>query len=325
MAPIASAVSQPLISVIIPTWNRRNLVLDAVHSAQEQTWTNTQIIVVDDGSTDGTADLLATCPRITYLCQSHKGQAAARNLGLRYAEGDYVASLDSDDTWRPGFLETCLRGLLQLGADFVFANWVKQGFDGRRSSSHLERDGRWKRYSKPVVPGWYTLGASESRLLFIENCPSPSSALLFRRQPFRHGWNEQMRICDDWCLQLDSVIDQPSHVAFTMEPLWVKRARPDSICDGLDPRGTMVDDWFSDVQTMRQRFAGRLTEAEHAIMGRHELQWRLSAGRRRLLRPGQRSAAVGLIASSFLADPAYALRTTGSWVRYRMSLLAGSR
>jgi glycosyltransferase involved in cell wall biosynthesis len=314
---------QPLVSVIVPTWNRADLVLDAVRSAQAQTWRHTQIIVVDDGSTDGTAEVLAGWPGILYLRQRHQGQAAARNLGLSHAQGDYVASLDSDDYWQPRFLETCLKGMQDLAADFVFANWTGQTIGGRPRRSYLEQLGYWKRHGEPATPGWYVADARRSRLMYLESCPSPSSALLFRRQPYRHGWNEEMRICDDWCLQIDSVVGEPSRVAFIMEPLWVKRARADSISEGLDLRGTKIEDWYGDLRALRRRFAGRLSAAERAILDRHELQWRLSAGRRRLLTGGRLPEAAGLIVSALAADPVFATRAIRNWVRCRVSLARG--
>jgi len=91
-----------LLSCIIPVFNGERYLSEALESIFAQTYRPLEIIVVDDGSTDGTAaSLTAYRGQITYLWQHNAGQAAARNLGLRAAHGEFVAFLDADDLWRP--------------------------------------------------------------------------------------------------------------------------------------------------------------------------------------------------------------------------------
>ena len=88
------------VSVIIPTYNRAATVLGAVQSALDQTYPSIEVIVVDDGSTDDTAERLSTfLPRIKLLRQKNAGPSAARNHGARHADGEILAFLDSDDVW----------------------------------------------------------------------------------------------------------------------------------------------------------------------------------------------------------------------------------
>lgn len=93
----------PDVSAIIPTYNRRELVIRAIHSALAQTREVDEIIVVDDGSTDGTAEALKTefGDRIISVRQANAGVSAARNRGMAMARGRYIALLDSDDEWMP--------------------------------------------------------------------------------------------------------------------------------------------------------------------------------------------------------------------------------
>ncbi|NDJ62769.1 MAG: glycosyltransferase, partial [Chloroflexi bacterium] len=95
----------PTVSVIIPTYNRAQLAREAVESVLAQTYQDFEIIVVDDGSTDDTAEVLAAySDRIRYIRQDNSGVSAARNHGMRLARGSYIAFLDSDDLFLPNKL-----------------------------------------------------------------------------------------------------------------------------------------------------------------------------------------------------------------------------
>jgi len=94
--------SFPLVSAVIPTFNRGWIMAEAVQSVLDQTYEPLEIIVVDDGSTDNTRDVLEPfMDRITLLKQENKGVSAARNLGIKNARGEFIAFLDSDDLWLP--------------------------------------------------------------------------------------------------------------------------------------------------------------------------------------------------------------------------------
>jgi len=96
----------PLVSVIIPTYNRAHIVTDAINSVLAQTFNSFQLIIVDDGSTDNTRNVLPPYQgKIEYCYKANGGVSSARNVGLRMAKGKYVAFLDSDDIWHPERLE----------------------------------------------------------------------------------------------------------------------------------------------------------------------------------------------------------------------------
>ncbi|MBY0522433.1 MAG: glycosyltransferase family 2 protein [Gemmataceae bacterium] len=101
-----------LISVVIPTYNYGRFVTEAVDSVLAQSYAPREVIVVDDGSTDDTPDRLAPYrARIRYIRQDNQGLSAARNTGIRLAQGTFVALLDSDDLWHPRKLEFQMRYL----------------------------------------------------------------------------------------------------------------------------------------------------------------------------------------------------------------------
>jgi glycosyltransferase involved in cell wall biosynthesis len=99
---------KPLVSVVIATYNMAEYLLVAVRSALDQTYRTIEILIVDDGSTDGTRDAvepLLEDRRVRYFHQQNHGQAAAKNHGVRESHGEYVAFLDADDMWEPEKLE----------------------------------------------------------------------------------------------------------------------------------------------------------------------------------------------------------------------------
>jgi GT2 family glycosyltransferase len=115
-------MSEAKVSVIVPTYNRAHCVTKALDSALGQTHGNVEVIVIDDGSTDNTRELISNWydqePRVKYFRQDNAGVTAARNRGLSRAAGDFVALLDSDDCWKPWKLEVqlaCMEKHPELG------------------------------------------------------------------------------------------------------------------------------------------------------------------------------------------------------------------
>lgn len=92
-----------MVSVIIPARNALSYLPQALGSVYAQTFTDFEVTLVDDGSSDGTAEWVEVLnePRLTFIRQPHQGSAAARNTGLKHADGDYIAFLDADDLWEP--------------------------------------------------------------------------------------------------------------------------------------------------------------------------------------------------------------------------------
>jgi glycosyltransferase involved in cell wall biosynthesis len=109
----------PNVSVVIPTFNRSRLLLNAVETVLAQTHKDYEIIIVDDGSTDDTAQRLGPyMDRVRYVYQENRGVSAARNRGIELATGRWISILDSDDGWLPTKLEHQLRALTTLGDRF---------------------------------------------------------------------------------------------------------------------------------------------------------------------------------------------------------------
>jgi glycosyltransferase involved in cell wall biosynthesis len=132
-------------SVIVPLYNKAATVVRALQSIQSQTFTDFEVIIVDDGSTDASAEqaeafLKNADGRFRMLRQSNRGPGAARNRGIAEARGQFVAFLDADDEWLPHFLERATDRLLESGTAAISMAWFDE--PGHTSSrTHFERLG----------------------------------------------------------------------------------------------------------------------------------------------------------------------------------------
>ncbi len=102
-----------LVSVIIPTYNRAAILKDAIRSVLAQSYANWELLVIDDGSVDGTKAVVEgfNDPRITYYYQKNAGPHHARNRGMEYSKGELIAYLDSDNVLYPTYLERMVEGI----------------------------------------------------------------------------------------------------------------------------------------------------------------------------------------------------------------------
>ena len=133
------------ISVVIPTFNRRQTIGRSIDSVLNQTLFPSEIIVVDDGSTDGTCDYIqSNFPSIKLLHQPNKGVSAARNKGVRCADANWIALLDSDDEWFPQKLEKQVMTLSQ-NPDIKFCHteeiWIRNGVRVNQMKKHQKYGG----------------------------------------------------------------------------------------------------------------------------------------------------------------------------------------
>jgi len=140
--PAGRDMKQPLVSVIMPLYNKEYQVLRSIESVCEQSINDFELIVINDGSTDSGPDLLRSFPdkRIKVFDQKNKGVSAARNRGVQEAQADLVAFLDADDEWQPTFLET----ILKLKQEYPTASVFATGY------SYLEQDGSRR---QPIING----------------------------------------------------------------------------------------------------------------------------------------------------------------------------
>ena len=157
----------PKVSVIIPTYNRSHYVGEAIDSVLGQTFKDLEIIIVDDGSTDNTKQVLKNyASSIHYIFQEKKGRAEARNKGLKAAKGGYIAFLDDDDIWLPNKLEKqiiFLDAYPNIGLVHTFTEVIDEG--GRLLGK--ETGSRLKLYKKAMRIGYTYEGMSQLCVMFM--------------------------------------------------------------------------------------------------------------------------------------------------------------
>ena len=148
-----------LISVIIPTYNRAHVIKRSVQSVLNQTYKNLELIIVDDGSTDNTKEIIDSIndKRIVYVKQENQGASAARNKGIDLAKGKYIAFQDSDDVWHLDKLEKQINALKQNNADVVFCKKFINGNLRKRKIAQWFKNGFLQKDELPIGIGTQTL------------------------------------------------------------------------------------------------------------------------------------------------------------------------
>lgn len=177
------------ISVVIPTYNRARLLRRALDSVYNQSLPPQEVIVVDDGSDDDTADFIRRrYPEVRYQYQSKRGVSSARNRGIEMSCGEWIALLDSDDAWQPNKLHRQWKAL-QANPDYLACHtdeiWVRHGRRVNPMKKHAKKGGR----------------------VFQDNLPlcaiSPSSVIIHRKIFERVGrFDESLPVCEDYDLWL---------------------------------------------------------------------------------------------------------------------------
>jgi glycosyltransferase involved in cell wall biosynthesis len=193
------------VAVVIPTFNRRDLVTQAVRSVLGQTYRDLACLVIDNGSTDGTAEVLTAIadPRLKLLVHDRPiGGAGARNLGIAAAEGsEWVAFLDSDDIWAPTKIEVQMHALaLSRAARWSATACVSVGIDMRVRHAVRLTD-------LPPQPGESSLVSSQDvrEMLKEDNrVPAGNSTVVASRTLLEGsgGFDPDLETCDDWDLWL---------------------------------------------------------------------------------------------------------------------------
>jgi len=195
------------ISVIIPTYNRIFFLKRSIDSVLEQSLKPYEVIIVDDGSSDGTSTMIKkNYPKINLICQENKGVSAARNIGIRASSGDWVCFLDSDDEWKKNKLsEQMLAIKKNTNYSFCHSNeeWIKNGKKINQKKKH-------KKYGGDIFKEC------------LDMCRISPSSVIINKSVFDDigFFNEDLVVCEDYELWLR--ICAHYKVLFVDEPLIIK-------------------------------------------------------------------------------------------------------
>jgi glycosyltransferase involved in cell wall biosynthesis len=222
-----------LVSVIIPTYNRAVTVRQSVQSALDQTWKSLEIIVVDDGSRDQTAEALAIFgDKIRVIRQENAGASAARNTGIRAAKGDVISFLDSDDLWLPEKTEQQVKLLERTriaGVNCCVCNAKMVSESGAVSTSFGEAD-----LNPRCRQGIWTNAAEilTTRFLLFNQVVDVRRELLDQAGYFR----QDLKIMEDYDLALRLSLLGPW--GFNADPLVIRQGGSD---DSLSSSASRLD------------------------------------------------------------------------------------
>lgn len=215
----------PAVSVIIPTHDRLDMLREALDSVAQQSVHATEVIVVDDGSSENIAAGVADHPaRPRVLRQPQLGPAAARNHGLREARADFVAFLDSDDLWRPEKLERFWEALHGRSDNPILYGPMSPIDAARRPVA-----GR----TKPCHDGWITRSLFASSFVHVPTVFCARKTLLDAG-----GFDERLPVCEDYDLWLRLSVDHP--FALIDEPLALRRLHDHRLSKGCMSRNLAV-------------------------------------------------------------------------------------
>ena len=197
-------INKPVISVIMPAFNASDYIQESINSVIEQKYSNWELIIVDDGSTDSTSSIIIKNSlkdsRIKYFYQENGKQGKARNLGIAYAKGMFVAFLDADDLWIPEKLEIQLEEIQLKNVDLVF------------SDSYIFDDNNFSDRSRKMnIPDQIFTG-DEALKLFLEGNRIPTLTVLVKKEKIHlvNGFTEKKNIqnAEDYHLWLKMIIKE---------------------------------------------------------------------------------------------------------------------
>lgn len=249
-------MNQALVSVIIPAFNAALCLERCLESVFRQTYALCEVIVVDDGSTDTTIDILRKYNyKITYAFQENRGPSAARNHGLRLARGEFVAFLDADDYWLPDFLSRCLKFFEQYPeAEAVSTGQKIITWKGRvLINPPLLRDGDEK-HEPGLLSEFFSFWAAQDHI-------RTGSCVLRRRLIERAGpMCEDLRLAED--LEYWGYLATFGSWGFIPEVLWVGDGTSCATAQGRLAKSRKRSNDCPTVEAWRQRLVPRLRKTD---------------------------------------------------------------
>lgn len=275
----------PLVSVIIPTYNRRSHVVEAVGSVLSQTLADFEVLVIDDGSTDRTDEAIRGIEdsRIRYFYKENGGVSSARNMGLDKVKGQYIAFLDSDDLYAPEYLEMMVAAM---------EDDPSYGVAYTAATNH-HPSGEVEEYrAEACCSGWITREIFDYFFLFCQ------TTVIRRHLLENFFFDEQLDISEDvdFLLRLSC----QSQFLYVPQPRVIRRVQIDSLSQ-QNGTNRKAEDKIRVLERFYQEMGGNRWLSERVALKRFSRQYRKMG--RAYYKSGARKAALAMLKKSIQMNP----------------------
>jgi len=265
----------PKISVVIPTYNRPNQVKKAIESVLNQTYKDYEIIVIDDGSTDDTkniiVDLISVEKKIKYIYQSNQGRSAARNTGIKNSAGKYISFLDSDDLFLPEKLEVQvfeMENQESMGMSFTWTYLMDE------LGNIICTDENSKYLSGSIYP----------KILFIRNNIIMTPTVMVRKSVIENigNFKETLSMCEDLDLWRRISIKYPIlQIQKSLSIICIRKNEPPNYDYLFQARKKYYEIALAEDNLLNKKYRNELFSEMYAYYGinslRHDFSWGLQA------------------------------------------------
>ncbi len=290
-----------LLSTVIPAYNIEKFIRPAVESVLSQNFRDMEVIVVDDGSTDSTAESVASIcdDRLRIIRQSNKGLAGARNSGIENSQGKYIAILDGDDVWFPGKIEKQISLMEQdaaIGFTYTYSAYIDE-------------------HGAPTGQLWITTVQEPTFMDLIIRNHVMASSVVVRKDCFSEAglFNEKLRACEDQELWVRILHKTGYKGRLIPEVLTGYRVRSDSLTMNFDHQ-------LANVQKVMEIFAANIPQFSRKIKNRSMSEaYRIAS--RKALSGGQLKEAGPLMNEALRICPSLVLRDPRAFVTFMLVTL----
>jgi len=250
------------VSIIIPAYNKQDSISETLNSIYKQTFSNFEIIVIDDGSKDNTKQVVESFEKdVVYIYQENQGQGAARNEGIKAAKGDYIVFLDADDYWEPEFLETCYH-FMEAHPDLVAVNTAQKSY--YNETDYVIHPKALMEENPVVIDDFFEVWAKHDHI-------RTGTAMIRKETVDKAGFqNAALRVSQD--LEYWALIATYGTWGFIPEPLWVGNSRVHAKKTGWTKKYKIRRKLCPDVEEWEKRILARIAkddlEAFSIVRGR---------------------------------------------------------
>ena len=251
-----------LVTIIIPAYNKQDSISETLNSIYKQTFVNFEIIVIDDGSTDNTKQVVESFEKsVVYIYQDNQGQGAARNQGIKAAKGDYIVFLDADDYWEPEFLETCYH-FMETHPDLVAVNTAQKTY--YNETDFVIHPKALMQENPVVIEDFFGIWAKHDHI-------RTGTAMIRKTIIDKAGFqNAALRVSQD--LEYWALIATYGTWGFIPQPLWVGNSRVHANKTGWSKKYSIRRRLCPDVEEWEKRILARIRkddlEAFSIVRGR---------------------------------------------------------